>query len=106
MSDKRSGKEGHVCFRYGGISKLPEAAIDGIQAFFLAGQNSYGHAAADNFSIRRHISSNVEVGLRSARMGAESHDDFIKNKKAADLLGQLAQLMQKVARLQIGVAAL
>ena len=44
--------------------------------------------------------------LRAARVRAEAGDDLVEDETVPDALGDLAQLVQELARLEIGAPAL
>ena len=106
VSNEGSGEEGHTDFREAVVAIIPRAAVERVHVFLLACEHADGHAAADDFAVSRHVRLDAEVGLRTARSAAETGDDFIENQRGAGLLGDRADLVHELARLQAGGAAL
>ena len=103
---KRSRKEGHADLGVGVVAVAPHATIERVQVGGPTRHDADGQAAADHFAVGRDIGAHAEQRLRAARMGAKAGDHFVEYQCRFGLGGDPAQLLQELARLQIGAAAL
>src|SRR5262249_27660920 len=88
------------------ITKRPVTAVKAGHPLILPGDHANGHAAADDLPIRGDVRAYAEHGLCSARVQAETVDDFVKDEACARLLSNLTKLSEELLGLPFGPSAL
>ena len=106
MAHKGSGEEGRRGFRGAVVAIAPDAAIQRIHEAGLAAQYANRHTAADHLAVGGEVGAHVKQLLQTARMAAKAGDHLVDDKGGFAGFGDRPQLLQIVARLEIGMAAL
>src|SRR5262245_11521394 len=106
MAHKGAGEECDASLRYGLVAEIPHAAIEGVQEVGTSGDDPDRQSTAQDFAVGGEISLDPEHGLSATGMNAKSGDDLIEHQRGTRLGGNLAQLGQELARLDIGPPAL
>ena len=106
MTYECAGEESHSNGRIGVVTEIPGAAVERIHKLRLAGYNTDGHTASENFPIRRQIRADVEQSLAAAGVNAETRNNFIKNQRGAGVLSDFTDFAKKFARLEVRMTAL
>ena len=88
------------------VAILPGAAIQGIHVLALAGDDADGEAATDHLAVAGQVGAHVEVGLGAAGAGTEAGDHLVEDQQGAGFGRDAPQLVQELARLQVGATAL
>ena len=106
MLTEGAAKEGGLDRGSGIIPVLPPTSVDAIEVSGLARHNADGQASPGDFAVHHQVRVNSKMGLGPAGMNTETSDHLVENQGHSQFLGQGAQLMQKLAGLQVGPAAL
>src|SRR6185312_219101 len=99
MLTEGSCEKGRIGLRIRRVTILPHSAVNPVQICRFSCHNSDWHATTNDLAVRGHVSFNSKPCLRSARMYAESGNDFIEDQGNACLFRDGSQTLQKGSRL-------
>ena len=106
MADERAGEERDADLGDRVVAVLPRASVERVHVLAPTGDQADREPAADDLAVGGHVGADAEDRLGAAGVGAEPGDDLVEDERRARGLGQAADLLEELAGLEIGTAAL